>query len=156
MQSRTTQLAFTLWLVSTQAMLAQPAQDYTSKQVHDLIRHAETASDYQNLATYFRYRELVFRAKAQRSMDDYARCARNVTMSPKFQTRPDLDREAYEYYSFKATQSAKAAQRYEQILTARGIKPENTVGLTVPVGSLPQASKDVPSKTKNSLVSNPH
>ena len=73
-------------------------------------------------------------------MDDYAHWARNITLVPKFQTRVDLDQEAFEYYSFKADRSLKIAKHYEQILASRDINPVNQVTSRVSVTSLQRES----------------
>ena len=95
----------------------------TSAAVKRLIAHANTPADFERLSTYFHSGEETYRAKAQETMDDYASCARNFLIAPKFPTRADQDLRLFQYYSEKADEDARLAQIYDGKLLALGIKP---------------------------------
>ena len=88
---------------------------------------AKNPNEYQKLARYFRHRELVYRAKAQREIDAYVNCAPNYPMAAKFLTRADVTARLYDHYLFKAEENAKLAGRYDGMLLRLGIKPASEI-----------------------------
>lgn len=120
--------------------LAQQPQHRSHKQLRSLIASAANADDYQKLATYFHYQELLFRAKAQRAIDDYAIHAGKFTMAAKFISRAEVAARLYDHYLFKASESAKLAGRYDGMLTELGVKPDRESVAIVSVKSLQNAS----------------
>ena len=95
-----------------------------------LVATANKLADYQTLATYFHEREDFYRAKAQAEVTEYAQCARNLMMKPKFATRADQTARLYEYYSAKASQQAKLAARSPDLYASLSINKAHIASVT--------------------------
>lgn len=105
----------------------QPESEELSRaELKRLMERADKVTDYERLATFFHSREEFYSAKAQAEMEDYASCARNFLIAPKFPTRADQDFRLFEYYSQKADEQAKLAAQYDDLLLANGIKPRQS------------------------------
>jgi hypothetical protein len=117
---------------------------YSRKQLRVLLASAAKAEDYQLLATYFHHQELVFRNKAQRTLDDYASYAGKYPMATKFVTRAEVAARAYNGYISKADENARLAAQYEERLAAIGIEPEKESSTIVSIESLQKAKTYIP------------
>jgi len=124
--------------VSASKAVAQQPQHYSRSELRNLMKNAKSPEDYLKLARYSRYKEQLYRVKAEAEMDDYAHCARNVMLVPKFPTRPDVTQKMYEYYSYEADKNATLAAQYEGLLIANGLRLPNR--FTVSLGSLEKAN----------------
>jgi hypothetical protein len=120
--------------------IAQQPEHYGHRELRRLMANAKNPDEYQKLAKYFHYRELFYRAKAQREIDAYANCVPNYPMAAKFLTRADITARLYDHYLFKAGENAKLAGRYDEMLTRLGIKPASESAMIVSVKSLQNAS----------------
>ena len=132
--------------------LAQEPEHYSSKQLHKLMDRASTAADFQKLATYFHYQELVFRTKAQKMVDEYASVGVRYPMATKTISRTELESRLYKEYSAKADEDAKLAARYDEILLGMGVKPEP---MSPNLVSAKSTSGDAPATPGAALVSTP-
>jgi hypothetical protein len=81
-----------------------------------MMREARTPIDYRQLAEYFEYQKLRWRAKAQAEAEEWFHCARNFVLPTKFPTRADSARMLCQYYSYKADKMASLAAQYKQKL----------------------------------------
>lgn len=86
-QKRVALITYVITLATTVAVRPSQAitparQEYSRKELHHLIASAKNPDDYQKLAKYFHYRELVYRAKAQREIDAYVNCV-PITLWPQ-------------------------------------------------------------------------
>jgi hypothetical protein len=95
-------------------LLARGQAQYSSSQLHKMMREANTADQYRTLATWFRGEEAAFRAKAVAENEDYNRY--KTTARTKLPTRADNARSQAESYSNKAIQMASLASLYESQL----------------------------------------
>jgi hypothetical protein len=116
--------------------IAGQPQHYSRKQLRILMANAANPDDYQLLASYFRRQELVFRNKAQRTLDDYASYAGRYPMATKFVTRAEVAGRLYKNYISKADENARLAAQYEESLAEMGIEPERESATIVSVKSL--------------------
>jgi hypothetical protein len=123
--------------------MAQQPQRYSHKQLHLMMACAGNAADYQQLATYFHRQELMFRAKAQHTIDEYSSQAGKFTMATKFTSRAEVASRLYESYSFKAVENARLAGWYDEMLTGLGIKPVSESAAIVSVKDLQNESNPV-------------
>ena len=137
--------------VITAALAQEPAR-YSSKQLHRLMDYASTAADFQRLATYFHYQELVFRTKAQKMVDEYASVGACYPMATKTISRTEVESRLYKEYSAKAEEDSKLAARYDEILLGMGIKPET---ISANLVSAKSTKEDSPATPGSALVSAP-
>jgi len=131
---------------------AQEPEHYSSKQLHRLMDHASTAAEFQKLATYFHYQELVFRTKAQKMVDEYATVGARYPMATKTISRTEVESRLYKEYSAKADEDAKFAARYDEILLGMGVKPEP---MSPNLVSAKSTKEDAPATPGAALVSPP-
>jgi hypothetical protein len=116
--------------------IAGQLQHYSRKQLRLLMASAANAEDYQLLASYFHRQELVFRNKAQRTLDDYASYAGRYPMATKFVTRAEVAGRLYNNYISKAEENARLAAQCEERLAEMGIEPERESATIVSMKSL--------------------
>jgi hypothetical protein len=102
---------------------AQEREHLSQKQLRLMMQAAGNADEYQELASYFRYRELMFRVKAQRALDKFALDRGGSAWATKVVTRAEVVDRVREYYLSKADENAKLAERYFARLTELGVKP---------------------------------
>jgi hypothetical protein len=131
-------LAIALSFTST-AAVAQRSQHFGHKQLRLLISSAADADDYQKLAEYFHYNELLFREKAQRVANEYANHAGKYPMATKSMTRAEVMSRFYDRYSFKSGENARLAKQYDKKLLELGIKLESESAMTISIKSLQHA-----------------
>lgn len=115
---------------------AEEPLHYSHKQLRTLMAGAEKAGDYQRLASYFHYRELMLHAKAQRTIDEYVLRAGKYPMATKILTRAEIALRLYEDYSCEKDVNAKLARRYEKKLIELGLRPKIESETLVSVKSL--------------------
>lgn len=102
---------------------AQEAQNLSRKQVRLLMERPQNEIECQRLASYFRYRELSFRAKAQKTFDEYLTEGGSSATSTKFVSRAEVVGRLREHYLCLADKNAKLAQSYFTRLHQLGVKP---------------------------------
>jgi len=102
---------------------AQQSERYSHRELQLLLTDAVNPHDYQKLADYFHHQHLLFRAKAESALNDYAVHAGRFTMASKFMTRAEVAARVYGHYCFKAEENEKLASRYDGLLNQFGIKP---------------------------------
>jgi hypothetical protein len=123
----------------TQATAQQP-QHYSHRQLRLLMAGAANTDDYQKLATYFHYQELMCRTKARKVVDEYANDSGKYPMATKTVTRAEVMARAYDQYSSQANENARLAGRYDEMLTKLGVKPASESATIVSINSLLNAS----------------
>ena len=97
---------------------------------------AVNARECVRVATYFHYRELLFRAKAQETIDRYANQLSRYPMATKTVTRAEVVERQYSEYLLKADENARMAAGYDAILLELGMKGWNGSGTVVSVKDL--------------------
>ena len=135
-------LAFTV--LQPEQAIAQHPPHYSQRQLRSLIASAANADDYQKLATYFHYQELMFREKAQKVIDEYADHAGKYPMATKTVTRADVATRSYDEYSSKANDNARLARKYDELLIELNVKPASESATIVSLKSLQKASGGMP------------
>jgi hypothetical protein len=120
----------------------EQVQHYSHKQLRSLMSRATNSDDYRRLATYFHYQEMFFRAKAQKTLDDYFNTETKYKMATKFVTRAEVASRSYNDSLSKAENNARLADRYDEMLTETAIKPEKRSATLVSVENLKRASRD--------------
>ncbi len=80
------------------------------------------ANEYLRVALYFHEKELLFRAKAQNTIDRYANDYGKYPMATKTVTRAEATGRQYNDYSSKADENARLAATYEEMLSETGCK----------------------------------
>jgi hypothetical protein len=118
--------------------LAQQPEHFNRKQLHQLMEQAADADEYQKLASYFRYRELAFRAKAQNTLDGYISLQGGSATSTKFISRAEIADRLRQHYLCKADENAKFAHCYFAKLSQLGVKPLLESATMVSLKSLQQ------------------
>lgn len=111
--------------------IGQEQEQLSHKQLQLLIKSASSAKDFQRLATYYHYQELVFRNKAQRTLDEYASLDGRYAMATKTVSRADAVGRAYQSCLKRAEENATLAAHYDGMLTAMGVTPEVISATTV-------------------------
>ncbi len=101
------------------------------KELQSLVKNASSAKDFQRLATHYHYQELVFRNKAQKTLDAYASLNGRYAMATKTISRADAADREYQSCLKKADESAALAAHYDGILTEMGVTPEVISAVTV-------------------------
>ncbi len=115
----------TVWALGTGKAEAQHPRS-TSPQ----IRSATNAEEYLKVATYFRRREIEFRAKAQNVIHDYMLHPGPYAMATKTVTRAEVAARQVSEYSSKADENARLAATYDKALSELG-RPTSSVPTTV-------------------------
>ena len=133
---------------------AQQPLNLGRKQLQLLIKNARSPQEYQKLATYFHYQELLYRAKAQNVVRDYANIGTRYPMATKTVSRSDVARRQYEACLSKAESNATLAAHYDELLTEMGIAPEvlssTTVSAKNPLGAVTSTAPE------STLLEKPH
>ncbi len=75
------------------------------------------------VAAYFHHRELAFRAKAQRILNEYSRESARYPMATKTVTHATAVSRRYHEYQAKADENARLAANYDEILRGMGFDP---------------------------------
>ena len=101
----------------------QQPERYGHRELQLLLTDAVDPHDYQKLAAYFHHQQLLFRAKAESTLNEYALHAGRFTMASKFMTRAEVAARVSGHYRFKAEENEKLASRYDGLLNQFGIKP---------------------------------
>lgn len=122
----------------------QQFERYSNKELRLMVANASNADDYQKLATYFHYEELMYRAKAQKIMDEYANYGAKHPMATKTISRTDVESRLYQQYSAKADENSALAARYDELLTQLGVKPAIISSTVVSARSLQRDSTGTP------------
>jgi hypothetical protein len=122
--------------------VAGQLQHYSRKQLRLLIASAAKADDYKVLANYFHHQELVFRNKAQRTLDEYAAHAGRYPMATKFVTKAEVAARLYDDYVSKADENARLAAQYDEKLAEMGIEPERESATIISIKSLQSPPAD--------------
>jgi len=112
------------------------------KQPEHLVANAANADEYVKVATYFHYRELEFRARAQNAIHSYATHVGRYPMATKTVTHAAAVERQYSDYLSKAEKNARLAANYDQVLEELGRKPAAIQSLVVSVKDLQQASNE--------------
>lgn len=96
------------------------------------------ASEYFRVALYFHNKELLFRAKAQSTIDWYANHYGKYPMATKTVSRAEAAAQQFNDYSSKADESARMAAAYQQMLSEIGCKPADFSAVVVSIETLYQ------------------
>ena len=94
-------------------LAAQEGDHYSAKELQQRMGEANTAAQYQSLASYLRKQEDALRGQAQEQKVEYQKWAAQTAGSSKFPTRADTARRLYQEYSVKADHMAQLAGEYE-------------------------------------------
>lgn len=110
----------------------QQEQEHLSRgQLQLLVKNAASAKDFQRLATYYHYQELLYRKKAQSTLDEYANVNSRYSMATKTVSRAEVASREYQGCLKKASESAGRAAHYDAILTEMGVTPQVISAITV-------------------------
>jgi hypothetical protein len=100
---------------------AQPA--YTSSQIRQMGREAQTAEQYTELADYYALQQRMYRQKAVEQMHLWRERAEMVTpLSEKWPRPVDSARDLHDYYEYKIAQSAALSAKYDQLADTVALK----------------------------------
>ncbi len=114
----------------------QAVPHYSNKQLRFLMATASHADEFQKLASYFHYQELVFRTKAQKMRDEYASYGMKYPMATKNVSRVEIESRLYEQYSARANENATLAAKYDELLIGLGVTPARVSATRVSARSL--------------------
>lgn len=106
---------------SAQFVMAQSgsAAKLSRKDLHRLERSAHTAEQYQELASYFRMRELSYRNQSDAEMAEWMRRIQFFTsLYAKYPAPADSSRNRYEYFKYEQRQMDRQAVYYENLAAA--------------------------------------
>jgi hypothetical protein len=123
---------------------AQTTPHYSRKQLKLLMDNAASADDYQKLAHYFHYQQMLFQTKAQLLLDESARNSSRYPMATKTVTRAEVTKRAYDECTTKANENGALAEQYDRMLVELGVKPEIESTSVVSVGSLQKTNQTTP------------
>jgi cell shape-determining protein MreC len=103
--------------VAARAQSSTPVK-YSNAELKQKMQEAQTDSQYQALASYFRSRQENFEQKAQAEKAEWERRSQNVTGAAAKYPRPvDSAKNLYEYYAYEAQQMSQEAAHYENQAT---------------------------------------
>ena len=120
---------------------AQEPKHLSRKQIRLLMERTAAADECQTLASYFRYRELSFRAKAQNTFDEFVTEGGASATSTKSVSRAEVVYRLREHYLCLADKNATLAERYVARLHQLGVKPVVESATIVSVKSLHPVEK---------------
>ena len=129
-------VAAAVWAVGGCIAQAQPPQPPGRQ-----IGQAASAVDYQRVATYFRLRELEFRAKAQNAIQEYLIHSGPYPMATKTVTRAEVAARQISDYSSKANENGRLAASYDEVLSELGCKPLSVPSTVVSLKDLEKAAE---------------
>jgi hypothetical protein len=129
--NRTSMISIALSLALPFAGMAQSATQNASvtasvsaQELHSLVKSANTAAQYKQLAGYFHQQETDYRAKAAAEKAEVDRRAQvNAALYQKYPRPVDTAESLYESYLSDANSAALQARHYEQL--AAGQEPHD-------------------------------
>jgi hypothetical protein len=106
-----------LALTASLTGIAQPAPTQISHhELHNLMQNAHDATQYKQLADYFRQQETQYRAQAAAELVERNRRAQYTMGTAQKYPRPvDSAQNLYESYLYQADRAAAQAKHYEQL-----------------------------------------
>lgn len=96
---------------------------YGAAELKTLKAKANSADDYRKLAEYFHYQELLYRAKAQDTLDAYANYGGRYLMVTKTISRAEVANRDYNACFVKAETYSRLAAKYDAKLLQLGERP---------------------------------
>ncbi len=152
MGRRTTQWFWIIAVISLTFSVASAQEttpQYSHKQLKKLMDTAATADDYQKLASYFHYEELLYRNKAQQALNETSQRSAKYPMATKTVTRAEVDSRTYKDYVNRADEYERHAAKYDELLVGMGIKPTKVSPTVV---SAKSAQKSPPGAVSSALM----
>lgn len=114
-------IAFLAVVGSAQGVIAQSgsAAKLSRTDLHRMERGAHTTEQYEDLAIYFRARELSYRKQADAEMEEWTRRMQFFTsLYAKYPAPADSSRNRYEYFKYEQRQMGGQAAYYEGLAAA--------------------------------------
>jgi hypothetical protein len=103
---------------SVQVVMAQSgsAAKLSRADLRRMERSAHTAEQYQDLASYFRMRELSYQKQADAEMEEWTRRMQFFTsLYAKYPAPADSSRNRYEYFKYEQRQMDRQAVYYDDL-----------------------------------------
>jgi hypothetical protein len=84
--------------------------------LRQMERSAHTAEQYEDLASYFRMRELSYHKRADAEMEEWTRRMQfSISLYAKYPAPADSSRNRYEYFKYEQRQMDGQAAHYENL-----------------------------------------
>jgi hypothetical protein len=100
----------------TTASSSNSGTGYTQAQLKQLVKDANTSSQYQALSVYYDNQEKKYLAQATEEKQEWERRSANVMLTAAKYPRPvDSSHYLYDYYTYKAEKTGKLAAKYVQL-----------------------------------------
>ena len=91
---------------------------YTQAQLKQLVKDANTPSQYQTLAGYYDAQQKRYLAQAAEEKQEWARRSANVMLTAAKYPRPvNSAHYLYDYFTYKAGEAGQLAAKYVQLAT---------------------------------------
>jgi hypothetical protein len=96
---------------------AESSQTLSRAELNQMIATAHSPEQYQELASYFRWRQQVFKERAHAELVEWDRRSQIVgSIAEKYPRPVDSSRNRYEYFSYEEQQMSQKAAYYEKLL----------------------------------------
>lgn len=96
---------------------AESSQTLSRSELHKMIATAHSPEQYQELASYFRWRQQVFQMRAHEELVQWDQRSQIVwSIAEKYPRPVDSSRNRYEYFSYEEQQMSQKAAYYEKLL----------------------------------------
>ncbi len=95
---------------------AQSSQNLSRAELKTMMETAHSSDQYQELASYFRWRQQVFGERAHTELVEWDRRSQIIgSIAEKYPRPVDSSRNRYEYFSYEEQQMSQKAAYYEKL-----------------------------------------